>query len=100
MAASDDDGAGAERAGAIARQGDGLEREPLAWQPPAIPRHRGRSIRDDDRLAGDRHLLLLDFAQVERQQLQPVRGVAEQIAFDQDVGDRVGLRGLHAHALQ
>jgi hypothetical protein len=51
---------------------------------------RGK-IREHPRLARLRHAALLDFREVAREQREAVRVVAEQVAFDEDLGDGPGL---------
>ncbi len=100
MAAADDHRARALLTRAFARGGHGAQHEPGAGQPPAVPGLRGGRVGDDFRLAFDAHRAAFDLAQVAGQQLQPVRGVAHEVAFDQHFGDCARLVFGHLQGLE
>jgi len=91
MAAADHHCSRAELLGAFRGCVHGLGREPDAGKLLAIPRRHRAAIRDHFRFAGRRHRSGRKFEQVGRRELQSVRGVAEQISFDQTLGDGRGL---------
>jgi len=79
---------------------DGTQCQPGPWQAPAIPGQHRPVVGQHQRLAGQRHPARFDLGQIGRQQLQPVRVVAEQVALDEDVGDIAGPVRGHASGLQ
>ena len=97
MRAADDDGAACRTSFAIAAAASSARSVSHGpGQPVAIPGLHGRPRVDDARLARLRHRALLDLAQVRREQREAVRGVAEEVAVDEDRRDVT--RDVVAHA--
>ena len=100
VAAPDDHRAGALGVGTLCGQFDGLQHQPRTRQALAVPGHCGRVVRHHQRLAFFAHLARLQFGQIRGEQGQAVRGVAQQIAFQQHVGYGLGLVRWQACGLQ
>ena len=90
VAAPDDHGAGALGACALCGQIDGLQHQPRTGQALAVPGHCSRVVRHHQRLALLAHLARLQLGQIRGEQGQAVRGMAQQIAFQQHVGHGLG----------
>ncbi len=56
-------------------------------QAHAVPCDGGGKVRDHARRSRLRHATFFQIVQIRREQLQAVRGVAQQVALDQDLGD-------------
>jgi hypothetical protein len=96
VAAPDDHGAGALAAGALCGQIDGLQHQPRTGQPLAVPGHCCRVVRHHQRLALLAHLARRQLGQIRGEQGQAVRGMAQQIAFQQHIGHSLRLVGRKA----
>ena len=87
-------------AGTAAGFADGLDREPGAGQAAAIPEQGRGAVGDDRDIAAGLQDALVDLAQVGAEQGEAVGVVAEEIAFDEDAGDRMRLLLVRAARLE
>ena len=90
LAAADRHAAGTEFFCAFQREIDRARSKPGTGQAHAVPGHRSRKICNHAWRTGFRHAAFFQFVQIRRQQMQAVRVVAEQIAFDKYPGDDFG----------
>src|SRR5581483_8411525 len=96
MTAADRDGGHAVLPGARGGEIERAANQPWAGQPLAVPGDSGGKIREDPRFAGARHPAAFDFVEVRREQREAVRVVAEQVSFDEHLGDVPRLRRLES----
>ena len=68
--------------------GNRLLHQPVAGQPPAVPREARAQIGDHDWIAGGRQQPVVDLLEITGELIEAVRVVSEQVPFDEDVGDR------------
>ena len=99
MAALYDNRGLAVRPGPLGRDLDRLQREPLARQAHAVPGEGRRKVRHDLVGTGAGHFPRLDFTEVEREQLEAVGCVTQEVALHEDFGHGGGFFWLHAHLL-
>ena len=95
MAATYGHGAAAVLLRALGRDFQRAQHQPGAGQAPSVPGEHGAVIGQRERPAFERHLARLDMLQIGSQELQPMGVVAEQVGFDQDIGDVVGFVPWH-----
>ena len=90
MAAAYGHGAAAVNFCLLDRDLHGAQHQPGTRQTLSVPGEHGAMIGQRDRLTLEFHLTRFDVLQIGGEQLQAVGVVAEQVGFDQDVGDVMG----------
>ena len=88
MATPYDDGHDRMGEDSASRFGYSLFNEPMTRQPMTVPGEHRSEIRHDFGLTRRRHQAFIDLAEVACELIEPVSVVAEQICFDEDVGNR------------
>ena len=98
MTAADDDGAGAVNFGASDGEIEGPHDEPRPGKALAVPRNRSGPIGDDAGLAGLCHRAFFELGEVRREEGEAVRGVAEEVALGENLGDDGRFVGVESGA--
>jgi hypothetical protein len=89
MALADRNGGDSVRGHARQRLLDRSDHEPGSGQSSAVPAQGATAVGDDGRIAISGHAAGIERGKIGRGERQAVSGVAEQVALDQDLGDRV-----------
>ncbi len=76
------------------------QRQPGAGKPLTVPGLDSAPTRDDRRFAAPGHPVVHKLVEIRREQGEAVRGVPEQIAIDEHVGDVAGHVAAHLRALE